>query len=121
MQQEQSLTFDRYRLDLHNEQVWCEQQAMALTSKAFAVLRYLIEHAGQVVTKAELFEMLWPGTAVSDGALTFCIVEIRKALGDDAKAPRFIETVHRRGYRFIETVVRSQQSVVSRETQQFSF
>ena len=98
---EQSLTFDRYRLDLPNEQVWNGQQTIPLTGKAFAVLRYLVEHAGQLVTKAELFDTLWPDTAVSDGALTFCIVELRKALGDDAKAPRFIETVHRRGYRFI--------------------
>src|SRR5688572_6033653 len=108
MQQEQSLAFDRYRMDLPNEQVWSGQQAIPLTSKAFAVLRYLVEHAGQLVTKAELFDALWPGTAVSDGALTFCIVELRKALGDDAKVPRFIETVHRRGYRFIAKVVSSQ-------------
>jgi predicted ATPase/DNA-binding winged helix-turn-helix (wHTH) protein len=69
-----------------------------------AVLRYLVEHAGQVVTKAELFDALWPGTAVSDGALTFCIVALRKALGDKAKKPEFIETVHRRGYRFLPGV-----------------
>jgi DNA-binding winged helix-turn-helix (wHTH) protein len=112
---DQSVTFDRYRLDLPNEQVWHDTQLIALTSKAFAVLRYLVEHAGQLVTKAELFDTLWPGTAVSDGALTFCIVEIRKALRDDAKAPRFIETVARRGYRFIAEVVSAQSSVVSRE------
>jgi adenylate cyclase len=115
VQTEHQVTFDHYRLDLANEQVWQGTQLLPLTSKAFAVLRYLVEHAGQLVTKAELFDALWPGTAVSDGALTFCIVELRKALSDDAKAPRFIETVHRRGYRFIEKVVSSQQSVVSRE------
>lgn len=108
-----TLTFDRYRLDLPNEQIWQDDQLIALTNKAFAVLRYLVEHAGQLVTKAELFDTLWSGTAVSDGALTFCIVELRKALGDDAKAPRFIETVHRRGYRFLGKVVSSPHSVVS--------
>jgi DNA-binding winged helix-turn-helix (wHTH) protein/predicted ATPase len=103
MQADQSLTFDGYRIDLPNEQIWQGNQLIPLTSKAFAVLRYLVEHEGQLVTKAELFNALWPGTAVSDGALTFCIVEIRKAIGDNAKAPRFIETVARRGYRFLPT------------------
>ena len=101
MRADQFLTFANYRLDVHNEQLWQGEQELLVPSKAFVVLRYLVEHAGQLVTKAELFDALWPGTAVSDGALTFCIVELRKALGDDAKAPRFIETVHRRGYRFI--------------------
>jgi len=121
MEHPQPLTFDRYRLDLPNEQLWQGNQVIPLPSKALAVLRYLVEHAGQVVTKAELFDALWPGTVVSDGALTFCIVEIRKALGDNAKTPRFIETVHRRGYRFLPTVtippaVNSQSSVVSSDT-----
>ena len=87
MQPNQVLTFDRYRLDVANAQLWRGKQAIALTSQTFAVLRYLVEHAGQVVTKAELFEALWPGTAVSDEALTFCIVALRKALGDNAKRP----------------------------------
>jgi DNA-binding winged helix-turn-helix (wHTH) protein/predicted ATPase len=113
MEHPQPLTFDRYRLDLPNEQLWQGNQVIPLPSKALAVLRYLVEHAGQVVTKAELFAALWPGIAVSDGALTFCIVELRKALGDNAKAPRFIETVHRRGYRFIGNVVSGQSSVIS--------
>src|SRR5262245_57725381 len=89
LQPAQQLRFDRYTLDLPNAQLWRGNRALGLTSKAFAVLRYLVEHAGQVVTKAELFAALWPGLAVSDGALTFCIVAIRKALGDHAKAPRF--------------------------------
>jgi DNA-binding winged helix-turn-helix (wHTH) protein len=132
MQGDQPLTFDRYSVDLPNAQVWRGNRVLPLTSKAFAVLRYLIEHAGQLVNKAELFAALWPGTAVSDGALTFCIVELCKALGDDAKAPRFAETMHRRGYRFIAPfhtpppVVSPQQSatlpqlatpVVGRETE----
>ena len=72
------------RIDVPNEQLWQDEQGIPLTAKAFAVLRYLAEHTGQLVTKAELFDTLWPGTAVSDGALTFCIVELRKALGDNA-------------------------------------
>ena len=101
MQAEQSLTFGRYSIDLRNGLLRRGNHVLPLTGKAFAALRYLSEHAGQVVSKAELFAALWPNTVVSDGALTFCIVELRKVLGDNAKTPRFIETVHRRGYRFI--------------------
>src|SRR5204862_8102726 len=65
-----------------------------------AVLKELLAHAGAPVSKEDLFASVWSGTAVSDDALTSCIQELRKALDDDAKQPRFIETRHRRGYRF---------------------
>jgi DNA-binding winged helix-turn-helix (wHTH) protein/predicted ATPase len=96
--------FDAYRLEVRNEQLWCGAQAIRLTAKAFCVLRYLVEHAGQLVTKDALFRAVWPETVVSEGVLTNCIGELRKALGDAAQAPRFIATVHRRGYRFIAPV-----------------
>jgi DNA-binding winged helix-turn-helix (wHTH) protein len=66
-------------------------------------LRYLAEHAGCLVTKEELLREAWPDTVVSEWALTTCIHEIRKTLGDNPHAPRYIETVHRRGYRFLPT------------------
>src|SRR3954451_18136087 len=94
----QHLTFDRYRLDLPNARLWCGARAVPLTRKAFAVLRYLVEHAGQVVTKEELFTALWQGTVVSDGALAFCLFAIRKALHENVKRPKFIATVHGSGY-----------------------
>ncbi|HJY80590.1 MAG TPA: winged helix-turn-helix domain-containing protein [Candidatus Binatia bacterium] len=72
-----------------------------LRPKAFAVLRYLAEHPGQLVTKAELVRVVWPDTVIGDEALTACIREIRQVLGDQARGPQYIETVHRRGYRFI--------------------
>jgi DNA-binding winged helix-turn-helix (wHTH) protein/tetratricopeptide (TPR) repeat protein len=101
MQRNQHLSFDVYRLDVHNECVWRGKQVLHLTTKAFAVLRYLLAHTGRLVTKEELFQAVWPDIAVSDAALTICISEIRKVLGDTAQAPRFIATVHRRGYRFM--------------------
>src|SRR5206468_3414950 len=58
-------------------------------------------HAGQLVSKEALLNAVWPQTYVSDVVLMVCIRELRRALGDDAKQPRYIETVHRRGYRFI--------------------
>jgi DNA-binding winged helix-turn-helix (wHTH) protein/tetratricopeptide (TPR) repeat protein len=76
-------------------------QAIALTPKAFSVLRYLSEHPARLVTKQELIEAVWPRGYVTDGVLKACIHEIRKALDDEPKAPRFIETLHRRGYRLI--------------------
>jgi DNA-binding winged helix-turn-helix (wHTH) protein len=119
MQPDEVLSFAHYTVDLAHAQLWRGKRVIALTSQTFAVLRYLVEHAGQVVSKAELFEALWPDTVVSDGALTFCIVELRKALGDNAKRPQFIETVHRRGYRFIAPLsTSSNQPVPSQETGQ---
>jgi DNA-binding winged helix-turn-helix (wHTH) protein len=89
------------RLDLANECLWRGAQAIPLRPKTFAVLRYLVEHSGQLVTKAALLDAVWPKIAVSDGGLMVCMHELRRVLGDDPKTPRFIETVHRRGYRFI--------------------
>ena len=89
------------RLDLANECLWRETQAIPLRPKTFGVLCYLVEHPGQLVSKAALLDAVWSGTAVGDGGLMVCIRELRRALEDDARAPRFIETVHRRGYRFI--------------------
>ena len=84
-------------LDLVNERLWCGDQARVLRPKTFALLRYLVEHPGQLLTKAALLEALWPETMVSEVVLSVCIRELRQVLGDDAKTPRFIETVHRRG------------------------
>ena len=90
-----------FRLDTVNECLWQEKQAIALKPKAFAVLRYLVEHPGRLVSKNELLDAVWADVAVSEGVLKFCIREVRKALGDKPQAPQFIETLHRRGYRFI--------------------
>src|SRR5262249_26639711 len=68
------------------------------------VLHYLALHPGRLVTKEELRAAVWPGVAVSEIVLAVCVSELRKVLGDSAKTPRFIETVHGRGYRFIATV-----------------
>src|SRR2546427_4956023 len=87
------------RLDLESEQLWREVEALRLRPKSFAVLRYLVTHAGRVVRKEELMHTIWPDTAVSDGVLAVCMNELRQALGDAAQAPQYIETVPRRGYR----------------------
>jgi DNA-binding winged helix-turn-helix (wHTH) protein/predicted ATPase len=110
---------DPFRLDLANECVWRGQVSIKLTPKAFAVLRYLTEHPGRVITKAELLQAVWPGIVVSEWVLAANVHQIRQALADRARSPQFIETVHRRGYRFIAPlnsappVTSNQLSVVS--------
>jgi TolB-like protein/DNA-binding winged helix-turn-helix (wHTH) protein/cytochrome c-type biogenesis protein CcmH/NrfG len=114
------LHFLPFRLDPSNERLWDETQEIPLRPKTFAVLRYLVEHAEQLVTKDELMSAVWPDTVVGDDALTGCIRDLRKVLGDEAKKPRYIETVHRRGYRFLppvttQPVASSKLEVVSQE------
>lgn len=87
-----------------DERLWRGEEAVRLTNKAFGVLRHLAERPARLVTKDELLDAVWPGTSVSEAAMTVCIRELRRALGDDAQAPRFIETVRGRGYRFIAPV-----------------
>ncbi len=75
-----------------------------LRHQAFQVLTYLVEHRQRLVEKDELIENIWHDTAVTDNALVQCILDIRKALGDDARHPRFIKTIPKAGYRFIGPV-----------------
>jgi tetratricopeptide (TPR) repeat protein/DNA-binding winged helix-turn-helix (wHTH) protein len=79
-------------------------QEQYLRQMTFHVLLYLIEQRERLVSKDELFEKVWRGVAVTDDALVKCVVEIRKALGDDPHQPRFIKTVSRAGYRLIAQV-----------------
>jgi DNA-binding winged helix-turn-helix (wHTH) protein/predicted ATPase len=98
------ILFAPFRLDMRNQCLWRDERVITLTPKAYAVLLCLLKHHGQLVTKEELLNAVWPETYVTDAALKVCIGELRKALGDDARQPRFIETSHRRGYRFIGTI-----------------
>ena len=98
------IVFPPYRLDPVNKQLWSKSGEISLRPKTFAVLQYLVEHAGHFVTKEDLLQAVWTGTYVSDTMPKLSIREIRQALGDDAKAPHFVETVPRRGYRFIAPV-----------------
>src|SRR3954466_13105544 len=97
---EETVSFGAYRFNLHTGRLWSSTEEVRLTPKAAAVLKVLVENAGTPVSKVDLFASVWKDTAVTDDALTSCIQELRKALADDAKQPRFIETRHRRGYRF---------------------
>lgn len=103
--QNKQISFGPFRFDEINECLWRGSRAIPLRPKPFSVLKYLIEHPAILVTKQQLLHDVWPGTYVSDSVLKDCIRQLRQALDDDAKSPQFIETSHRRGYRFIASVV----------------
>jgi DNA-binding winged helix-turn-helix (wHTH) protein len=101
IERNRQIGFGSYRLDAGNARLWRGGRELKITPKAFAVLCHLLARQGQLVSKEELFAAVWPKTAVSDAALTSCIQELRKVLRDDPRRPRYVETVHRRGFRFI--------------------
>ncbi|HSE23318.1 MAG TPA: AAA family ATPase [Pyrinomonadaceae bacterium] len=101
MEQNTRIVFGPFSLDLINECLWRDAQIIKLRPKAFAVLKYLISRPGQLVTKLQLLNAAWPEIFVGEAVLKVTVRQLREALGDDPKAPRFIETAHRRGYRFI--------------------
>jgi predicted ATPase/DNA-binding winged helix-turn-helix (wHTH) protein len=116
MQGHQSLVFGPFRLDRGDERLWRGQEVLPLYPKPFAVLCCLLTRAGQLVTKETLLETVWPGTVVSESALTVAIRQLRRVLGDRARTPQFIETVHSRGYRFIAPVAMVEPSPVGHQT-----
>ncbi|HET7669221.1 MAG TPA: AAA family ATPase [Burkholderiales bacterium] len=96
----QPITFGPFRLD-PRAGLTRGRRAVRLTPKAFSLLCVLAGERGRVVGKEELFRAVWRGAVVGDTALVTCVQELRRALGDKAGRPRYIETLHRRGYRFI--------------------
>jgi predicted ATPase/DNA-binding winged helix-turn-helix (wHTH) protein len=106
---EKRIVFDPFCLDLTNECLWKGSQVIKLRPKAFALLGYLLRRPHQLLTKEELLNAVWPETFVGDAVLKMVIRQLRKALNDDPKDPRFIETTHRRGYRFIGQIAESRQ------------
>ena len=97
--------FDNFYLDAANRQLWRDKEAIALNSKYFDVLLLLVSRSGQLVEKARIFEEIWSGVFVTDAALTQCIKDIRRQLGDDAANPRYIKTVPKHGYIFIGNAI----------------
>jgi len=101
--------FPPFRLDPVNQCLWrhretADDERMLLPPKAFAVLSYLVAHAGRLVTQEELLEAVWPETYVQPEVLRKHIFTIRQALGDAPTQPQFLETLPRRGHRFLAAV-----------------
>src|ERR1700722_8051150 len=97
--------FKTFRLDAANHLLWRNGDRVPLAPKAFDLLAYLVEHAGRLVTQDEILEALWSGTYVNPEVLRKYILEIRRTLGDRPDNPTFIETVPKRGYRFVAPVL----------------
>src|SRR5205085_6409090 len=97
--------FDGYVLDVARGCLRAEDREIELRPKSFEVLRCLVENAGRLVTKDELFRAVWPDVVVSDEALTQCVSEVREAINDRAQTT--IKTMPRRGYRFAAPVLKS--------------
>jgi DNA-binding winged helix-turn-helix (wHTH) protein/predicted ATPase len=108
--------FGPFRFDARNAQLWRDKEPITLRPKTFDVLRYLVDHPSELVTKAALLDAVWPKVSVSDSMPATCVAELRRALRDDAKTPRFIETVHRRGYRFIAKVTAAAMAPATRQS-----
>jgi len=94
------VTFDHYILDTDGHQLLHGGEPMHLTPKAFDLLAVLISEAPRAVSRRDLHDRIWPDTFVTDTNLAGLIAELRSALGDDARRPRFIRTVQRFGYAF---------------------
>ena len=102
------IRFGIYEADLQSGELRKGTLKLKLSGQPFQVLAILLEHSGEVVTREELHMRLWPGTLVDvDHNLNTAINKIREVLGDSAENPRFVETLPRRGYRFIVSAKRT--------------
>jgi DNA-binding winged helix-turn-helix (wHTH) protein len=109
------IMFGPFRLDQKNALLWKEGERIVLPPKPFEVLSFLTARPGELVTKNELISAIWPDVHVSDGSLTVAINTLRTALGEDRGSRQYIETVSRRGYRFVASVL-SEQTMINATT-----
>ncbi len=96
--------FGVFSLDVSERLLTCEGRIIPLAPKVFDTLQVLVENSGHLLEKEMLLEKLWPDTVVEEGNLTTYISQLRKALGENGNSQSFIETVPRRGYRFVAEV-----------------
>jgi DNA-binding winged helix-turn-helix (wHTH) protein len=94
-------SFGPFVLDVEGVELRKGPEKVSIRPKCFDVLVYLLDQPGRVVSKEELLEKVWPDVVVNDATLNRTVTELRAALGDDADHPRYVETVSRRGYKFI--------------------
>jgi DNA-binding winged helix-turn-helix (wHTH) protein/tetratricopeptide (TPR) repeat protein len=107
-------SFDGFTLDLTRGCLLRGVQEIKLRPKPFEALKYLVQNPGRLISKAELIQTIWPDTAVTDDSLVQCLMEVRRALGDEAQ--QIIKTVPRRGYIFDKEV--SQDGAITTYTEE---
>jgi len=105
--------FDNVEIDVQNLRVTVGSEIRSLEPKSFRLLLFLVENASRVLPKEEIMAAVWPDTSVSDNSLARAVTQVRKALDDDPKAPRYIETVPTVGYRFVGDCKAEQDPVVA--------
>jgi DNA-binding winged helix-turn-helix (wHTH) protein len=113
--------FGPYVIDARSRILLKDGTTVRLTPKAFDTLFVLVRHASQVVEKEQLLREVWPDIFVEEGSLSHNIHGLRKALGDDSSEPRYIETIPKRGYRFVAPVKVSEAKISQPETAQIDF
>src|SRR6266404_9551386 len=104
--QSSSIRFGRFELILQSDELRCAGAAVKLQPQPYKVLRLLVENAGQLVTRKDLQDEIWGAATFVDfdKSLNLCIAQVREVLGDNAQFPLYIETLPRRGYRFIADI-----------------
>jgi DNA-binding winged helix-turn-helix (wHTH) protein len=113
--------FNPFTLDQDARQLFRSNEVVHLSPKAFELLKALLESRPRALSKPELHARLWPDTFVSDANLAILIREIRTALDDDARAPRFVRTVHGFGYAFSGIAVEGEQTATVQSPRQATF
>jgi adenylate cyclase len=91
-------SFDDFTLDLDRGCLLRDKKEVRLRPKSFEVLKYLVEHHNRLVSKNDLMHAVWAGAFVTDDSLVQCLIEVRRALGDESR--RYVRTIPRRGYIF---------------------
>ena len=104
--------FGPFRLDSEAAELWRGPKRIDLRPKCFDLLRFLVLNRGKLMSRDALLENIWSDVVVSESTLSRTVTEVREALGDDAATPQYIETVPRRGYKFIASVITSDRVIV---------
>jgi DNA-binding winged helix-turn-helix (wHTH) protein len=107
-----------FKLDIEDERLWRGDQPVRLSNKAFQLLRLFVENADRLLTKDQILQGVWGDVWVSEGLVKEYVHDLRQALGDDPKRPRYIETVRGRGYRFLGGIVVSDSATATEPRKQ---
>ncbi|MBA2380148.1 MAG: winged helix-turn-helix domain-containing protein [Blastocatellia bacterium] len=102
----ENIIFGRFVVDLYERKLFSDGVAVPISPKSYDLLLYFAENSGEILEKARLMDAVWPDSFVEEGNLSFTVGQLRKALGDNIQSPLYIETIPRRGYRFIAPVER---------------